>query len=94
LTVYQQAADIDTDGDHLSDDDEVSVHGTDPMNPDTDEDGVNDGMEVAFGTNPNDPENFPSVPLLTHMGVVLIIIMLAFACIGLVLCRRALLARR
>lgn len=50
----------DTDGDGLSDFDEVgfdpsSATGTSPTNPDTDGDGVSDGDEIANGTNPTDP---------------------------------------
>ena len=41
----------DTDGDGLTDDQEVAI-GTDPQNPDTDGDGTNDGDEVAAGRNP------------------------------------------
>ncbi len=41
----------DTDGDGLSDSQEVSI-GTDPNNPDTDGDGINDGDEVDAGRNP------------------------------------------
>ena len=44
--------DSDDDNDGLSDDDEINVHGTDPLLNDTDGDGVNDGEEVAAGTNP------------------------------------------
>jgi hypothetical protein len=33
--------------------------GTDPTNWDTDGDGVSDGMEVAKGTDPNDPSSYP-----------------------------------
>ncbi|MCD4804979.1 MAG: fibronectin type III domain-containing protein [Desulfobacterales bacterium] len=39
---------IDTDGDGLTDDDEINIYGTDPNNPDTDGDGINDGDEVEF----------------------------------------------
>jgi len=42
----------DTDGDGLSDYDEVIVHGTQPGNPDSDSDGMPDGWEVHFGLNP------------------------------------------
>jgi hypothetical protein len=42
----------DTDGDGLSDGDEVHTYHTDPLRPDTDGDGVNDGDEVAAGTDP------------------------------------------
>ena len=39
------------DGDGLTGEDEFSW-GTDPMNPDTDGDGVGDGQEVAGGWTP------------------------------------------
>jgi len=39
----------DTDGDGLSDGDEVSIYGTNPLEPDTDGDGFDDGWEVARG---------------------------------------------
>jgi len=54
-------APVDTDGDGLSDADELSDSGvwpdtdgyiTDLNNPDTDGDGVNDGAESTAGTNP------------------------------------------
>ncbi len=45
----------DTDGDGLTDYDEVKVFGTDPLNPDTDGDGYKDGDEVAHGYNPKGP---------------------------------------
>ena len=38
--------------------------GTDPNNEDTDNDGFLDGVEVAFGTNPNDVNDFPE-PAIT-----------------------------
>jgi hypothetical protein len=43
---------VDTDGDGLSDAEEA-VRGTDPLDPDTDDDGLSDGAEVStHGTNP------------------------------------------
>ena len=42
----------DTDGDGLSDRDEVRVHFTSPTNIDTDGDSANDGGEVAIGSDP------------------------------------------
>jgi hypothetical protein len=42
----------DRDGDGLFDDDEANVYGTNPDNPDTDDDGRPDGPEVAEGTDP------------------------------------------
>ena len=44
---------VDTDGDGLSDSDEVNVYQTDPNLADTDGDGLTDGSEVTlFGTDP------------------------------------------
>lgn len=48
--------DRDTDGDGLTDDQEVNVHKTDPTNPDTDYDGLIDGDEKAKGTDPKKPD--------------------------------------
>jgi hypothetical protein len=52
------AADSDRDGDGLLDVDETDVYGTDPDVFDTDGDGVGDGEEVFFGTDPLDPNDF------------------------------------
>ncbi|MCP5146253.1 MAG: hypothetical protein H6978_15700, partial [Gammaproteobacteria bacterium] len=47
----------DSDGDGLSDDDEVNVYGTQPGVADSDDDGLSDGAEVlVHGTNPNDAD--------------------------------------
>ncbi|MFT6399408.1 MAG: MYXO-CTERM domain-containing protein, partial [Bradymonadia bacterium] len=46
----------DTDGDGLTDEEELATYGTDPLNPDTDGDGVNDGTEVG-DDDPTDPLN-------------------------------------
>jgi hypothetical protein len=41
----------DTDGDGLTDADEVNIHGTFPNDPDSDDDGYFDGHEIAAGTD-------------------------------------------
>jgi subtilisin family serine protease len=48
----------DTDGDGLTDDDEINVYGTDPGNPETDGDGLDDGDEVNIHlTDPADADS-------------------------------------
>ena len=53
----------DSDGDNLSDGDEVNIHQSNPLLEHSDTDGYKDGVEVASGTDPNDPNDFPSFPL-------------------------------
>jgi len=49
---------VDTDGDGLSDRDEINTHQTDPNNPDTDGDGLSDGDEInTHQTDPNDADS-------------------------------------
>lgn len=43
---------IDSDFDGLSDVNEIYLHGTNPYNPDTDFDGLNDGIEWDYPSNP------------------------------------------
>lgn len=45
----------DTDGDELSDGDEVIIWKTDPLRPDTDQDSFPDGVEVKNGYSPTGP---------------------------------------
>ena len=44
----------DTDGDDLTDGEEIHIYGTDPVKVDTDGDGVLDGDEIALGLDPAD----------------------------------------
>lgn len=46
---------VDTDLDGLTDEGERQVFGTDQLNPDSDGDGLLDGVEIMRGSNPLDP---------------------------------------
>jgi len=48
----------DSDGDGISDDDEIRIHGTDPWLADSDGDGVSDSDEIAAGTDPKNVYSF------------------------------------
>jgi len=41
---------MDTDGDGVSDADEISIHGSDALDADSDGDGLSDGAELEYGT--------------------------------------------
>ena len=72
---YQNGTDPytwDTDGDGLSDGNEVNTHLTNPTNADTDLGGVNDGAEVQKGTDPLDPaDDIASTPSVVLLPVVM-----------------------
>ena len=57
-TYGSNAHNEDTDGDGLSDYDEVTTHGTDPTKADSDGDMVPDAAELAAGTNPLDKNSY------------------------------------
>lgn len=50
----------DTDGDGLTDLDEVITHASNPLNTDSDGDGYSDGIEVARDGDPNDQSVMPT----------------------------------
>ena len=59
----------DTDGDGLSDGDEVNTYGTSPEDADTDADSIPDGVEISLGLDPNnatDAEEDPDGDHLTN----------------------------
>ena len=49
---YEMATHQDSDGDGLSDGDEIFLYKTDPNNPDTDGDGILDAWALMWGLNP------------------------------------------
>lgn len=52
--------------------------GTNPLDPDHDGDGFLDGLEVAVGTDPLDPNSFPSVPGLSWAAHVAVSVLLSW----------------
>lgn len=54
LWTFERSASDDWDGDGLSDEDELTKYGTDPLSKDSDGDGSDDGDEVARGADPLD----------------------------------------
>jgi beta-glucanase (GH16 family) len=61
-------AGMDSDGDSISDADETSLYGTNPLLADSDQDGLSDLEELFFSlTNPNNPASNLSIgPLSVH----------------------------
>lgn len=55
----------DSDNDGISDYDETTIYKTDPNNPDTDQDGFIDGIEIARGFDPLDER--PEVPVMYEL---------------------------
>lgn len=51
---------LDSDGDGLSDFDEINTYGTFPSDPDTDGDFIDDGVEVSNGSDPMDDTSWPN----------------------------------
>lgn len=58
IGAFEYAGGADTDGDGLTDSNEVYAAGTSPAVPDTDGDGARDGDESIAGTNPTNPLSF------------------------------------
>jgi len=52
---------LDTDGDGLSDFDEITIHFTNPALADTDGDFIDDGVEVSMGSDPLDDTDWPAI---------------------------------
>ena len=51
---------LDSDGDGLSDFDEINIYGTLPNDPDTDGDFIDDGVEVSNGSDPTNDTSWPN----------------------------------
>ena len=61
---------LDTDGDGITDMEELNVYGTDPYNMDTDGDGYHDLTELILGLNPLERMTLVRHgPTLSHMKI-------------------------
>lgn len=58
----------DTDGDGLTDKEEVEIYKTDPLDDDSDDDTYSDGEEIAERTDPKDPLDYPKTTLSEMTG--------------------------
>ncbi|HEX5064997.1 MAG TPA: LamG-like jellyroll fold domain-containing protein [Myxococcota bacterium] len=69
----------DTDHDQLSDSDETTRTGTNPLAADTDGDGFLDGIEIAAGSDPLDAQSIPppAIPALPDFALALLAALLA-----------------
>jgi len=67
-------ANSDTDGDEISDGDEVNKYHTDPTNSDTDGDQYNDYQEILIGTDP--------LSLLSSLSITLTMILVITLSVG------------
>ena len=69
LACLSAHAQLDTDGDGLSNDDEAAIYFTNPALADTDGDGMPDGLETQLGTDPRNPNSvFRMLAPLTMSG--------------------------
>jgi hypothetical protein len=72
LAETQAGTDIrnpDTDGDRLSDGQEVNQYRTNPLLRDTDGDGVGDGLEIQAGSDPLDAASINYGPIVSRLDV-------------------------
>jgi len=58
----------DSDGDGISDGDELYLYGSNPLSLDSDADGISDTQEVALGSNPADAH--PGAPVLNSLTAI------------------------
>ncbi len=90
----------DTDGDGLSDYEEIAWDGDDssyapgvdldPLNADTDGDGYPDGMEIRYGTSPLDANDYPPpMPATSNTGLWILIALMIGAVVFTLAVRKA-----
>lgn len=87
-TIWVNVTGLDSDGDGLTDYDETNIYGTDPNDPDTDDDGVNDGDEVERGTDPLTAEQKGKDFPWEYLWLILLIIIFVIVFIVFLLARR------
>lgn len=70
LAATSNPSSSDSDGDGLSDGDEVNLHGTNPTSSDSDGDGSSDSEELTLGSDPNDADDFFPLGTVVFTGEV------------------------
>lgn len=70
LLASTNPASSDSDGDGLSDGDEINIHGTNPTSSDTDGDGSSDQEELTLGSDPTDAGDFFPAGTIVFTGEV------------------------
>ncbi|MBD3230905.1 MAG: hypothetical protein GF329_22190 [Candidatus Lokiarchaeota archaeon] len=87
--IMQGSRGLDSDGDGLTDWEEVDQYGTDPNSADTDGDGYSDGEEIDQGTDPNNPNDYPLEGGFPRLIILIVIIIVAVAAgISIILLRK------
>jgi parallel beta-helix repeat protein len=75
-TIWINVKGVDSDSDGLTDYDEENIYRTIPSNPDTDNDGINDGDEILQGTDPLVPKKVetPQKPFLEEFWWIFLLV--------------------
>ncbi|NHJ49498.1 MAG: hypothetical protein FK733_17040 [Asgard group archaeon] len=81
--------DYDSDNDLLSDGEEINDYNTNPNDEDSDDDGFSDYVEVEFGSDPNDPLDYPQETETSPLyGTIIVFSVISFLALSVSLIKR------